>query len=89
MTKIKRLFRQSGFTAVLLIICYILFNWQYIGISETGHGYTTYSYLFIVWGIVIFLMFLVSRANYTGLSQYSEEEEGDIKKDAEGDIKDV
>ncbi len=62
MKKIRLLLIQPFFHFFLFLFSLMLFNWPIISIAEIQHSMTLFSYLFYVWGVIIFVLFLISRS---------------------------
>ncbi|MGE5707296.1 MAG: hypothetical protein ACM3YO_03105 [Bacteroidota bacterium] len=58
----KNQFGQPGFQVWLFLLCLLLFNWPILSIIPPARQDWLYGYLFSVWGMIIFLLFLVSRS---------------------------
>jgi len=76
MERLANLFRQTDFQTFLFVLSLILFGWPVVHFSNLGRFETMFYYLFVAWGIVIFLLFLVSRC----LSDQPGPEESDDEK---------
>lgn len=63
MKRLAKLLQQTEFALLLFILCLILFNWHFLGLSGQAHGYATYVYLFLAWAAVILVLFLMDRGN--------------------------
>ncbi len=59
MKRLSEMFRQPEFTFILFILCLVLFNWHFFGMSGIK---VTYAYLFSAWYTIIFFLFLISRS---------------------------
>ncbi|MBF0466942.1 MAG: hypothetical protein HQK94_17885 [Nitrospirae bacterium] len=77
MNKIKEMLTQEGFLIILIIIAFLLFNWNFIGLPEKVDGFLSYKYLFGVWAIIIVVLFLVSKSNQSLLQETDGQEEND------------
>ena len=62
MKKLRSILRLPGFHVLLFSLCLVLFGWPLLTIAEKEHGEAIFSYLFLVWGITIVLLFLVARS---------------------------
>jgi hypothetical protein len=62
MEKVRNLFRNSGFGIFLFFISFILFSWPILSIVNDGHPKLLFIYLFSAWGIIITLLFFMSRS---------------------------
>jgi len=60
MKNLKKVFRQKEFEIFLLFISLILFSLPFFISPEINHIKTIFAYLFIVWGIIIIILFLMS-----------------------------
>ncbi|KJU86552.1 membrane protein [Candidatus Magnetobacterium bavaricum] len=61
--------REEGFLVIFVIIAMLLFNWHFIGLSETVDGFDSFRYLFGVWAVVILLLFLISMSHKSSLPE--------------------
>lgn len=59
---LRKLLKHPEFSAFLLLVCTALFGWPFISIPGPAAPAGMYMYLFLVWGAVIVLLFLISRA---------------------------
>lgn len=64
MNNLKCLFRKPGFHFFLFCLCLVLFSWPILTIADQKQNITIFIYLFIVWGIIIFLLFLIARSHH-------------------------
>jgi hypothetical protein len=62
MEKVRNLFKKSGFGIFLFFISFILFSWPILSIVNNGHSRFLFIYLFSAWGIIITLLFFMSRS---------------------------
>jgi hypothetical protein len=62
MEKVKSLFRKSAFSIFLFFATFILFSWPILSIVNKGHPKLLFTYLFSAWGIIITLLFFMSRS---------------------------
>lgn len=62
MKQLVRLLRQPEFQVFLFCILFMLINWPFLGISASRGLMGIFSYLFILWGILIVVIFLMQRA---------------------------
>jgi hypothetical protein len=60
--RLKGLFRQKEFHVLLFHVCLVLFGWPIVSFHTIERAQAMFVYLFLVWGVVIFLLFLVSRS---------------------------
>jgi hypothetical protein len=60
--RIKALFGQKDFHVLLFHVCLVLFGWPIVSFHSIERVQAMFIYLFLVWGVVIFLLFLVSRS---------------------------
>jgi len=60
MKKLKKIFLQKEFEILLFFISLILFNLVFLISPEPNNITTIFAYLFIVWGIIIIILFLMS-----------------------------
>lgn len=63
MATLRKLLRHPEFSAVLLLFCTALFGWPFISIAGPSSPAAMFVYLFIVWGAVIVLLFLLAGAH--------------------------
>ncbi|MCP4345425.1 MAG: hypothetical protein GY795_07855 [Desulfobacterales bacterium] len=59
MKRLAEMFRQTEFSFILFILCLVLFNRHFFGMSDIK---VTYAYLFSAWFTIIFLLFLIGRS---------------------------
>lgn len=62
MGRFKALFRQQEFQVLLFCLSLFLFGWPVVSFSDMDRLQTMFIYLFAVWGLIVFLLFLVSRS---------------------------
>lgn len=62
MGRIKDLFRQKDFHVLLFHLCLVLFGWPIVSFDSLERVRAMFVYLFVVWALVIFLLFIVSRS---------------------------
>jgi hypothetical protein len=62
MQRLKSLFCQQEFHVLLFCLSLLLFSWPVVSFSDIDRLHTMFIYLFIVWGLIVFLLFLVSRS---------------------------
>jgi len=62
MNKLLRFLRQPEFPFLLFMLCLVLFFWHIFSLADNGAGYSGFLWLFAVWAFIIFLLFLVERA---------------------------
>ncbi len=63
MQKVRNLFKTVGFSVLLFFLAFLFFNWPFLSAVSSGHPHTLFVYLFLVWGIVIFFIFLMGRSS--------------------------
>ena len=61
MKRLRNPLRQSEFHGLLFFLGFALLNWPFLGILRLKRPEVLLAYLYVVWGIAIFLLFLVSR----------------------------
>lgn len=86
MNKLKELFRQEGVLVIFVIVCVLLFNWHFIGLSEKVDGFDSFRYLFGVWALVIVLLFMIARSNKCSLSKDYQYNKGCADSDARTEL---
>jgi hypothetical protein len=74
MKRIRALLGQKDFHVLLFHICLVLFGWPVVSFHTLDRLQAMFIYLFLVWGSVILLLFLVSRS--VGESDPSQEPPG-------------
>ena len=57
----KRPFRKPAFSVFLFIACFVLFGWPLLSLVDS-HPASMFIYLFVTWGIVIIVLFFMSRS---------------------------
>ena len=62
MERLKALLRQTEFHLLLSFVCLIVFGWPVVTFADMRRLEVMFVYLFVVWAIVIFVLFLVSRS---------------------------
>lgn len=62
MRRLKDLLGKSEFRIVLFHICLILFGWPVVAFHDLAALGAMFIYLFLAWGAVICLLFLMSRS---------------------------
>jgi hypothetical protein len=62
MRRIRLLMGQRDFHVLLFHVCLVLFGWPVVSFQTLERLQAMFIYLFLVWGAVIFLLFLVSRS---------------------------
>ncbi|HBG61162.1 MAG: hypothetical protein A2Y03_10320 [Omnitrophica WOR_2 bacterium GWF2_38_59] len=62
MKRKEPLFRKKSFIIVIFFVLFILINWPFISIFDKGHSKKIFYYLFIVWGISIYVLFLMGNS---------------------------
>lgn len=62
MKRKAQFFSRRGFSVLLFFILFILLNWPFISIFDKGHSRLIFYYLFVVWGILIYVLFLMGSA---------------------------
>ncbi len=61
MKRFTDMLRKPEFHVFLFFIFFVLFNWPFLSIGEKEKNEVLFIYLFVVWGVVICLLFLVAR----------------------------
>ncbi|MBN1932445.1 MAG: hypothetical protein JW786_12645 [Desulfobacterales bacterium] len=64
MNNLKSLFRKPGFHSFLFCLCFVLFSWPILTIADRKQNITIFIYLFLIWGIIIFLLFLIAWSHH-------------------------
>ncbi|MBU0468062.1 MAG: hypothetical protein KKF78_06670 [Candidatus Omnitrophica bacterium] len=62
MKRKERLFSKKEFSAFIFIFLFILLNWPFVSIFDKGHSRIIFYYLFIVWGISIYVLMLMGKS---------------------------
>lgn len=62
MRSVGALLRQHEFHLFIFCLLFILIDWPFLDISARHGLIPTFKYLFGLWGLFIFLLFLVQRA---------------------------
>jgi hypothetical protein len=62
MERLKVLFRQTEFQVLLFSLCLVVFGWPVVSFSDIERLQNMFVYLFVVWGVIIFLLFLVAKS---------------------------
>ncbi len=62
MERLKALFRQSEFHALLFCGSLLMLTWPVVSFSDVNRLQTMFVYLFLAWGMIVLLLFLVSRS---------------------------
>lgn len=57
----KSLFRKPAFSVFLFIACFVLFGWPVLSLVD-GQPARMFVYLFVTWGILIIVLFFISRS---------------------------
>ncbi len=60
MERFKNLLRQTEFHFFLFCLSLILFGWPVVSFSDLQRLEIGFVYLFLVWGVIILLLYLVS-----------------------------
>jgi len=58
--RLKSTLRLPEFQLLLFGFCFALFGWPLLLIAEKQHNDAIFIYLFVAWGIIIFLLFLIA-----------------------------
>jgi hypothetical protein len=66
MERLKALFRQTEFHVLLFCGSLLLLTWPLVSSSDVDRIQTMFVYLFLAWGVIVLLLFLVSRSLDTG-----------------------
>jgi hypothetical protein len=66
MERLKALFRQTEFHALLFCGSLLLLSWPVVSFSDVNRLQTMFVYLFLAWAAIVLLLFLVSRSLDTG-----------------------
>jgi hypothetical protein len=61
MKKLRNLFCKTGFILFLFFVCLVLFNWPLMSIPDRAGTDIMFIYLFSVWGIIVFLLFVIRK----------------------------
>ncbi len=62
MERSARLLRQIEFQVLCFCFGLVLFNWPLLGMSWLERPQCAFIWLFLLWAILIFLLFLIGRA---------------------------
>jgi hypothetical protein len=62
MEKVKNFFKKSEFSIFLFFAAFILFSWPILSIVNKGHPKILFIFLFSAWGVIITLLFFMSRS---------------------------
>lgn len=62
MQRLKAVFSQQEFQVLLFFLAFVLFSWPVVSFSDFARLRSMFIYLFVLWGIIVFLLFLVSRS---------------------------
>ncbi len=62
MERLRNLFRQREFHMLLFCLAMVLVSWPLVSFSDVDRLKAMYVYLFLVWGLIIMLLFAVSRS---------------------------
>ncbi|RLB85429.1 MAG: hypothetical protein DRH24_02085 [Deltaproteobacteria bacterium] len=62
MESIRNLLRKTAFHSFLFGIALGLFSWPILALTVENSGITTFIYLFLLWGIIILLLFMMARS---------------------------
>jgi hypothetical protein len=60
MERFKKLFRQTEFHIVLFFLSLVLFGWPIVHFPDAHRAENMFVYLFLAWGMVIVVLYLVS-----------------------------
>lgn len=66
--RLKHLLRQAEFHGFLFVLVLLVFSWPFFGSAGTPPPGSLFLYLFLPWGIVIFLLFIISQSLTTSSS---------------------
>jgi TRAP-type C4-dicarboxylate transport system permease small subunit len=77
MDKLKRLFSRAEFHIFFACLCLVVFSWPFVSMSGSSRhpADAVFLYLFLPWGIVIVLLFLMSRSYDAAPSPEDEHEQ--------------
>ncbi len=75
MKRLKILFRQPEFQALLFCLCLILFSYPLVAMSSKKPPRTVLLSLFLPWAAIIYFLFLASRDQPEAASDESENRE--------------
>jgi hypothetical protein len=62
MERFKNLLRQTEFHVLLFCVSLVLFGWPVVNFSDLQRLEIRFVYLFLAWGVVILLLYLVGRS---------------------------
>ncbi|MBI4962047.1 MAG: hypothetical protein HY913_02105 [Desulfomonile tiedjei] len=62
MERLRILFRQREFHALLFCGSLVLLSWPLVSFSDVNRLQTMFVYLFLAWAAIVLLLFLVSRS---------------------------
>ncbi|AFM25820.1 hypothetical protein [Desulfomonile tiedjei] len=60
MERFKKLFRQTEFRIALFFLSLVLFGWPIVHFPDVHRAENMFVYLFLAWGTVIAVLYLVS-----------------------------
>lgn len=76
MAKLTQLPRQPAFQIFLSCLFFILINWPFLAIPGNSGLMSMFTYIFVLWGIFILLLFLIHKK----LSGKAPDETGDAER---------
>jgi hypothetical protein len=62
MERFKNLLKQTEFHILLFCVSLVLFGWPVVNFSDMQRLEIRFVYLFMAWGVVILLLYLVGRS---------------------------
>jgi hypothetical protein len=75
MERLRSLLRQREFHVLLFFLSAILVSWPFVTFSDVERLKVMFKYLFLTWGVIILLLFLVSRSLVDSSDSEETEEE--------------
>ena len=66
MERLRALFQQTEFHALLFCVSLVLLGWPVVSFSDVNRLQVMFVYLFLAWAAIVILLFLVSRSLEAG-----------------------
>lgn len=60
--RLRRMFAQPGFAVLVAALGLVALNWPFLQLARAAGEAAAFAYLFGVWGAIIAVAFLISRA---------------------------
>lgn len=76
MTRLLQLLRQREFQLFAFCLLFMLVNWPFLGIPAQSGLMSIFSYLFVLWGLFILLLFLIQKTLSDQAFREDERDEG-------------